>query len=449
MKVAHDKTENSEAYLTIEVEPTEVEESMEKTYRRLVQRRTIPGFRKGKAPRAVFERYVGRKNLLEDAITDLVPEVYEKALKEQGIEPIARPQLELAQTEPMILKAIVPLKPTVQLGDYKHIQVEPVPPTEVTEDTIDAVIEELRHQHATWEPVERPVDAGDLIAFDIWSNVEDKPFLNQKGAQYQVQRDSSFPAPGFAEQIIGLKKDEEKEFKLSLPTDYSRSEVAGKEASFKVRINEIKQEVLPPLNDEFATTVNPDFKTVAELRKAVADDMKARAEERARSEFEDKAIKAAVALTKVEFPPVLVDDEIHHLLEQRFQRGNDELETYLRTINKTEEQLHDELRPLATDRVTNALVLGKVTEEEKIEVSDTEIDGEIEKATSRATEKKEELGKVLNTPQARQSIRQSLLVRKTIEKLVEIAQSNAVEEPKSKPKKTKTKTKDTKETKEE
>ncbi|MCJ7744141.1 MAG: trigger factor, partial [Dehalococcoidales bacterium] len=344
MKVTNEKTENSQIYLTIEMEPAEVEEGLEKSYHRLVQRAKVPGFRKGKAPRAIFERHFGRESLLEDAIEKLVPEAYEKAIKEQAIEPIARPQIEVTQNEPLVFKAIVPLKPKVKLGDYHSIRLTPES-VSVSDDDVNAVIEGLRHRQATWEPVNRPVQLGDSVVMDIWSNTDGQPFINQKGLQYQVLKD--VPFPGFGDQIVGMKKDEEKEFKLQLPADYPRSELAGKEPQFKVRVNEIKQEILPELNNDFAKQVNPEVKDLAELREKILADLKARAEERAKIEFEEKVIDAVAAQAQVEFPPVLVETEVHHLIDQRF-RGEQELEAYLKSINKTEEQLHEELHPIAT-----------------------------------------------------------------------------------------------------
>ncbi len=423
MKVINEKIENSQAFLTIEMEPAEVEESLEGSYHRLVKKAKIPGFRQGKAPRVILERYIGRESLLEDALNSLVPQACEKAIKEQEIEAIAQPQIEVTQTEPLVFKAIVPLKPKVKLGDYQHIQVTPER-VRVTKSNVSEVIEQLRHQHATWDPVERAVGFGDLVVFDIESSIEDKPFINQKGAQYQVLRDLSFPAPGFAEQLVGMNRDEEKEFKLQLPSDYPRSELVGKEPWFKVKVTEIKQEILPELNDEFATEINPDFKTLDLLRKEVSSELKLRAEEKARMDFEERVIDAVVGLTELEFPPILVEVEINRVLSQRFQRGNQELEEYLRNIKKTEEELREELRPLATKRTTRSLVLGKIVEEEKIEASASEIDTEIANIKKSATENKEELEKVLNTPQARESIEQTLITRKTIQQLVEIAKGS-------------------------
>ncbi|MFQ6121939.1 MAG: trigger factor [Dehalococcoidales bacterium] len=423
MKVTREKTENSQAFLTIEMEPAEVEESLAKSYRHLAKRANIPGFRKGKVPRVILERYLGRESVLEDALNHLLPHAYEEAIKEQKIEAIAQPHIEITQTDPVIFKVTVPLAPTVKLDDYHHIQATPET-TEITEDDVAKVIEQLRHQQATWEPVERSVEFGDLVVLDINSNIEGKPFINQEGVQYQVVRDLPFPAPGFAEQLSGMRKGEGKEFKLQFPSDYPRGELAGKEPSFKVKVVEIKQEILPELNDDFARQVNPDFKTLASLREQVATNLRLGAEEKARVEFEERVIEAVVSRARVEFPPILIEMEIDRLINEQSSRLSTEgkdLEDYLKSINKTGEQLREELHPLATKRVTRSLVLGKVAEEEKVEVTDSEIDAEVENILKSATKNKEKLQEFLSSPRSRGSIKQFLTTRKTIQRLVEIA----------------------------
>ncbi|MFC1980778.1 trigger factor [Chloroflexota bacterium] len=426
MRVTREKTEDCQAFLTVEMEPAEVEESLEEAYHHLAGRAKIPGFRKGKAPREILERYIGKEEILEDAISHLLPQAYKKAVEEQEIEPIAQPHIEITQTDPIIFKAIVPLRPTVEIGGYHSIRVAPEK-VEIAEDNVGAVMEELRHQHATWEPVERSVDFGDLVVLDVDSEIEGKSFINQQGVQYQVIRDSVAPAPGFAEQLSGMSKSEEKEFNLEFPADYSRNEVAGKEASFRVKINEIKQEILPELDDELAKQVNPDFKTLESLREQVTDNLKLRAEEKARADFEERVIEAAVDLAHAEFSPVLVETEVEQILDERLrylQMDGKGLEEYLKSANQTKEQLLEELRPVATKRIIRSLVLGKVAEEEKIEVSEAEIDAETEKMMQGgAEEKKDELQQFLNTERFRDSIKNMLMTRKTMECLVEIAKS--------------------------
>jgi len=427
VKITDKKIENSQAFLTIEMEPAEVEKSVEESYHRLVKKTSIPGFRKGKAPRAVLERHIGKESLLEDALNNLVPEAYAKAIKEQEIEAFAQPNIEITQTDPLIFKATVPLTPEIKLGDYHLIQVTPEDVVEVTDDNVSTVVEQLRHQHATWEPVERQVDFNDLVVLDIESHIEDEPFINQKGVQYQVLPNSSFPVSGFAEQLLGMRKDGEKEFKLQFPPDYPKNELAGKEPSFKVRLAEIKQERLPELNDEFAREVNPDFETLDSLREQVTAVLRLEAERKARVDFEERVIEAVVDTAQVGFPPILVEVEIDRLINQRLQHwqmSREGLEEYLGRINKTEKELWEELQPLATKRVTRSLVLGKIAEEEKIKVGDSEIDAEIENMTKGDVANRDELQKHLNTPQSRESIEQILITRKNIQRLVEIAKGS-------------------------
>ena len=427
MKVTNQKIEDSQAFLSIEMEPAEVEESLEESYHRLVRKTDIPGFRRGKAPRAILERYLSRESLFEDALNNLLPKACKKAIEEQKLEAIASPSVEIAQTDPVIFKAIVPLRPTIKLGDYHQIQVTPEP-VEVSEDDVSAIIERLRHQHAAWEPVERPVGFNDLVVLDIESSVEDKPFINRKGAQYQVLQNYSFPVPGFAEQLLGMGRDEDKEFRLQFPPNYPKGELVGKEAWFKVKVVEIKQERLPELNDEFAKEVDPKFETLDSLREQVLADLRLRADEKSRLDFEERVVEAVADVTRVEFPPVLVEVEIDRLFNRRLQRwqaAGGGLEEYFRSINKTEEELREELRPPATKRTIWSLVLGEVATAEEIEVSDSEIDTEIENVTKDTDEaKKDELKGLLNTPQSRESIKQTLMTRKTIQRLVAIAKGS-------------------------
>jgi trigger factor len=424
LKVTKDKVEGSQAFITIEMEPDEMEHGMDHGYRHLVAKTSIPGFRKGKAPRNVVERYLGKGRLLEEAIDHLIPEAYEKACKEQEIEPFAQPGVEITQADPLIFKAVVPLAPAVELGDYQSIRVTPEK-VDIKDENVDAVIEQLRHQHATWEPVERPLALNDLAVIDINGTVEDRPYVKKAAAQYPVVTDAITPAPGFAEKIIGLKKEEEKEFTLPFPADYPNKEVAGKEANFKVTLHEIKEEKLPELNDDFAGQISTDIKTVAALREEAAKNLKERAEDRARMDFEEKVINTAMEKAKIEYPPVLVDMEINRIVNEQarqLQMTGKGMDEYLRSINKTAEQLQEELRPVAVKNVTASLLLGKVAEVEKVTVTDADIDSRLDNMVLGVEgERKAEMRKLFDNPQTRESIRQSLMARKTIERLAEIA----------------------------
>jgi len=425
MKVTREKEEDRQVFLRIELEKSEVDKALEQAYHRLVKQANIPGFRQGKAPRAVLERYVGKDGLLEDALNKLLPEVYEQALKEEKIEAVADPQIEVVQNEPVVFTAMVPLKPTVELGDYQSIKLKPEK-AEVTKEEVDAVIEQLRRQNSTWEPAERPVAFEDLVVMDVESTVEDKTFINQQGAQYQVMPNQPLPTPEFADQLVGMKVGEEKEFKLTLPQDYSPPELSGKEASFKVKINEVKQQYLPKLDKEFAKLISPDLKTMAALRKRLTNNLSMQAEQKAKEAYEEKVLDAVVDSSKVEFPPVLVDSELEHLMEQQARWMQDsglDIEGYLSRINKTEEELREELRPIAAKRVTRSLVLGRVAEAEKIEVTDDEITADLERLVQ-GSENKTEMKERASLPQVRGSIEQLLATQKAVQRLVEIAKGS-------------------------
>ena len=421
MKVSAEPVQNCQVTLNIEVEPTEIEKYMEKAYNRLVKRVSVPGFRKGKAPRDVLERQIGKDAMFKEALEDLIPETYKEALEEQKIEPIAMPQFELIQTEPLLFKAVVPLKPTIKLGDYTEIRVESKP-VEVKEEDIEVTIEQLRNQQAVLSPVDRPVQFDDVVTIDIEGEKEGESFPIRKDVVYEVTREAKLPLPGFAEKLEGMSKGEEKSFVLSYPPDYEMQELAGKDHAFKVTATEIKEKKLPEIDDELAKTLGKE--DLASLREQIASTLKAGAEERARLELEQKAVDAAVELSEVEYPSALADIEIDRLLSEearQFTEGITGLENYLRTINKTMDDHKAELRPMADRRVIRSLVLGKIAEDEKIAVEESEIDAEIERMLKDADKEAEEMRKFFSLPQARESLRQFLIGRKTIERLVQIA----------------------------
>ncbi len=416
MKVSSERIENSQVVLKVEAEPEEVERSLEEAYRHLVKRADVPGFRRGKAPRAMLERYLGKEALLGEAVERLVPQLYSRAVEEQGIDAIAQPEIEITQTDPVIFKATVPLRPTVELGNHRQIRVDPEP-VEVAEEEMEKAIEQVRYQHAPWQPVERPIQFGDLVTIDVKGSLEDGSLLDRKDLQYQVLKALPFPVPGFSEQLEGLDKGEEKEFTISFPADYEISHLAGKEYPFRVVVSEIKEKKLPEVNDEFAKSVGEGFEDLESLRQRIASALKDLAEEKERRRFEEKVIDAVVELSKVDFPPVLVEREIDRLIRET----EASLEEGIRSRGRSEEELREELRPLATRRATIYLVLGKVAEEERIEVAEAEIEEEVEAIAQSAGERGEEIRSMFNSTTGRQSLKEALLTRKTVKRLMEIA----------------------------
>lgn len=425
MKVTHEKTENKQVFLTIEAEPAEVEAQTDITFRRLVKQVDVPGFRRGKTPRPVFERHFGTERLFHEMLEDLIPVAVKNAVEEQKLEPISRPEVEIVTESPVVLKAVISLKPEVTLGDYNSIDLKPRA-VEVTDDMIDKVVDRLLHQHATWEPVDRAIAIGDMVNMDLESTAKGEQFINRKGLEYQLLDVDTGPVPGFAGELVGLKKGEEKEFTRKFPDDYFRKEIAGAEATFKVKINEVKQEIMPELNDQFAVQINKEYTTVDILRQKIREELTERMEHEIEHEFEDQVIEAVTAQSTVEHPPVLEEAEIDHLLERNFryiQQTGQTIENYLQTIGKTVEQMREELRPTAKKRVAESLVLGKVSALEKIEATPAEIDAEIEEMVKNAQADKEQVRTALNSEQNRESIENTLITRKVIKRLTEIVKS--------------------------
>jgi trigger factor len=434
VKITKDKIENRQAYLTVEMEPAEVEDGLSRAYNRLVKKYNVPGFRKGKTPRPILEQYLGKAAFLEDAVEHMAPDAFEKAAKDQELKPIARPQIELEKMEPVIYKMIVPLEPVVTLGEYKQVRVTPES-IQLKEEDINNSIEQLRHQHSIWEPVERQVNGRDLATLDIESRIGEQPYINQKDAEFEVIKESEFPIKGFAEQLIGMKKGETKEFKISFAQDLPRAELAGKEVDFKVTIKEIKQERLPEVDDEFAKQVNAEFKTVADMRTKVTESMQKAAEEKAKKDFQQKVIDEVVKLSNVEYPQIMIEEEINDLIRdqmRRWQMDEKGLDEYLASIKRTPEQLREELRPVAVKTITQSLVLTEVAKAENIDINEDDVKNEIETMTRDiAAERRDKLMEILMMPQSQANIASAVVTRKTVEKLAEIAQAPAGTEQKT------------------
>jgi trigger factor len=423
MKVSTEPLGNCQTDLTVEAEASELDKSLDEAYHRLVKEVSIPGFRKGKAPRAVLVQHVGKQSLLDEALEHLIPQLYKQAIESQEIEPIARPEVEIIQTEPVIFKATVSLKPEVKFGDYHSIELEPGPAIKITKKEITAAMEEVRERQGAWVPVDRHVRLGDLVTINIEANVDGSPWLNHKDLLYEVDKDSRSPVPGFASHLEDAEKNKERTFSLTIPDDYPIKEMGGKEGTFKVSVTEIKEKQLPELNDELAQSAGYD--NLADMRKKVAANLKAKAEASNRTNLRQKALDALVDISEVNYPPILEDEEITGLLRDEAQRlGFKEIGDYVSKTRKTEEELKQELHPIAKKRLIQGLVLGKLAEEEKIEIGSSEVDNKVDEITNDA-EDKENARQFLSLPQVRQSIEQSLLTQKTLDRLLQIAISNA------------------------
>lgn len=421
MKVTSEKIENSQIELNIEMDAEEQSKYEQKAYNHLVGKVKVPGFRKGKTPKDILERHIGKDAFLEETLELLIPEVYEKALEEQNIDPVGRPDIQLVQREPIILKAIVPVKPEVKLGDYKSVRLEKKQ-TEIKEEDVTNTLESLRNQQATLLPVDHPAEMGDVITIDVEGESDGQAFPPAQDYVYELSSESQIMFPGFTEKLVGMKKGDHSEFTLSYPEDHENANIAGKTFSFSVTAKEIKEKQLPELDDEFAKASGSD--DLESLKNKISENLTTRSEEMNRMEFEQNVVDTVVEQSEVIYPPVLVENEINHMLEEearRFKDGVKGMEEYLATLNKTMEEHRDELKPTAEIRVIRSLVLTEIAEKEEIKVEDGEIDEEIENMVKDAGEQTEDMRTFFNYPQTRRSIEQYLIGRKTIDRLVQIA----------------------------
>ncbi|MBI4287067.1 MAG: trigger factor [Chloroflexi bacterium] len=413
MKVSTTKLENCQAVLDVEVEPAELEKAMVEAYRHMVKQTAVPGFRPGKAPREVLERHVGKAVLEREAYNHFIPEAYEDALKQAGLEAIAEPDIEITKTEPLTFKATVALRPVVELGDYATIKLTEEP-VSVSDEDVAKAVEKMRDDHATWEPMERPVEMNDLVTLNVQGKNGDRVILNQKGIQYDVDASAQFPVRGFSEQLVGMAKGEKKDFQLPTPDDHPVQTLRGKALDFHVEILEIKAKKISPLDDDFARTV--DFPNLEALREKAAKDVKAKAEAEARRKLEESALDALVGVSRLEYPQILVEREIERMLRDRGAVPKD---------SHPDPALMEQLRPSVTERVRRSLVLEKFGEVEKITVSPEEIDAEVEKASKGSDERAAEVKKLFSSPSARRYLQDRLRSDKMLDRLVAIATGKA------------------------
>jgi trigger factor len=407
VRVISEHEESRQLILEVEAEPEEEAKAMEAAARRLAKRLKVPGFRPGKAPREVVESYVGRDNLLEEAVQEFAAEAFPQAIKAREVEPFAPPRVEFTGRGPLAFRATVPLEPEVEAGDYRSVSVS-VDPETVSQETVDKALEELAYEQAPYEPSAGPVRMGHLVVMDVEATAEGRQIISQQGAQYLVRAEPPVPVPGFAQQLEGMSPGEEKEFPLLFPDDYPREEFRGKEAAFRVKVAEIKEKHPLPAGDELAKALGWDNLTA--LREALEERLRARAEAEARRDLEERVVSEVVGGARVEFSPLLVEREVERLVkEQNIQ---------------PDERVLEELRPLATRRLLRSLVLDRVARADGIEVDDEEVAAEVERMSQ--GEKGAEVRRFFSSPAASQALREGLRRKKTVARLVAIATGEGV-----------------------
>ena len=384
MSVQVEKLEHNMAKLTIEVPETELEAAIEKAYQKQKKSISLPGFRKGKAPRVMIEKMYGKGVFLEDAANSLIPVQYSMAAGESGLEIVSQPTIDVTQLEPgkpFIFTAEVAVKPEVTLGEYKGVEVEKQN-TEVLDEEVDAEIFKERESNSRMIDVEdRAVENGDTVNLDFEGFVDGEAFEGGKGEGYPLVIGSNTFIPGFEEQLIGANIDEEKEVNVTFPEDYQAEELKGKAAVFKCKVNRIQKKELPEVDDEFAKDVS-EFDTLEEYKADIRKKLAEEKEKDAQRAKEDAVINKIIETSEMDIPDAMVDAQIDQMADdfgRRMQSQGLSLEQYFQFTGLTMEKLRDELKPQALIRIQTRLVLEKIAEVEDIQPTDEQVDEEIAK----------------------------------------------------------------------
>ena len=384
MSLQVEKMEKNMAKLTIEVSAEELDKAMQNAYLKARGKISIPGFRKGKAPRKMIEQMYGKGIFLEDAANALIPEHYSKALEECDLEIVSQPEIDVTQAEPgkaFIFTAEVAVKPEVTLGEYKGVEV-PKSETEVTDEDIDAEIKKEQEKNSRTVTVEdRGAENGDITTIDFEGFVDGVAFEGGKGTDYPLTLGSGSFIPGFEDQLVGAKAGDHVEVNVTFPEEYQAAELAGKAAVFQCDVNKVETKELPELDDEFASEVS-EFDTLDELKADIKAKIKEQKVNDGKRAQEDAAVDAIIESAKMDLPEAMVDTQARQMLDefaQRMQQQGLTLDQYMQFTGMTADKMMDELRPQAEKRIKTRLVLEAIAKAENIEITDEKLDEEIAK----------------------------------------------------------------------
>jgi len=424
MSVKVENTENkNEVKLTFTVEAEKFEEAMKKVYVKTAKYFSIPGFRKGKAPMQLVERQYGSEIFYEDAFNELVPDIYDAEIKEKKLNVVSKPNIDIVQMEKgkeLIFTAVVQTKPEVELGKYKGIELKKVEYT-VSDSDIEHELGHMQDKNSRLVSVEdKPVENGDTTVIDFEGSIDDVPFEGGKAEGYELVIGSNTFIPGFEEQIIGMKIDEEKEINVTFPEEYMSQELAGKDAIFKTKVHEIKKKELPTLDDEFAKDVS-EFDTLEELKNSIKEKIKIENDNKAKYETEEEAIKLVCENTEIDIPSGMIEFEIDNMvkdIEGRLSYQGLKMEQYLQIIGKTESEMRKEFEEQAVKSVKSRLVLEAIVENEKIQASDEEIGNKIKEMATQYKKTEEELSA---NEQLKSYIAESMKTEKAIDFIIKNA----------------------------
>ncbi|MDE6663278.1 MAG: trigger factor [Lachnospiraceae bacterium] len=432
MSLQVEKLEKNMAKLTIEVGAEELEKAIQSAYQKQKSKISIPGFRKGKVPRQIIEKMYGKEIFYEDAVNELIPDAYEKALDECEEDIVSSPQIDVTQIEagkPFIFTATVAIKPEVKLGKYKGVKVDKVD-INVTDDEINEVVERERDNNARNIAVEdRPVKDGDMTIIDFEGFVDGVAFDGGKGEDYPLTIGSGAFIPGFEEQLVGAELGKEVEVNVTFPEDYHSDDLKGKAAVFKCTVKEIKEKELPDVDDEFASEVS-EFDTLAEYKESIKKDLEEKKAKEAKEAKEEAVIDAIIEDAEMDIPDAMIETQQKQMVDEFAQRISMQglsMEQYLQFTGTNYNQMIEQVKPQAEKRIKSRLVLEAVAAAENLEVTDEEYDKEIEVMAEAYQMDVDKVKEMLGEREAK-NIRKDLLVRKAADFVVENAKESKKKE---------------------
>ena len=434
MKISTEQREPREAVLTVELDNADIEPYLDQAYRQAVRRLSIPGFRKGKAPRRIVEQMFGRGYLLNEAMDTVIQEFTSKAVLEEGLDIGGIPSVSLDEFDPPQFTATVPLQPLVDLGNLDAVR-HPKEEADLPDDRVDATLEQMRMELAVWEPVDDAVQLDDLINLTIVGWVEEdgerREVVRSEETDYIPRPGSTFPVPGLDEGLVGLSIGEESTFEVAVPDDSTNAEIAGKTAHFETTIHSIKRRSLPELDDEFAKSVGDDYESIEALRKKIRENLLEREKRLAEMRHQDETLAKVTEEASIAISPLIIEHEVEHYVHGREDDikagrvGFEEYREYLSWQGMSDEEMHEQARPKVEERLKRAHVIRAVAQLESIEATDEDVSEEIDRLLADSGELADEHRKQLEDPDSRESIRRMLVQRRTLEHLSSLALRDA------------------------
>ncbi|TYP73880.1 trigger factor [Paenibacillus methanolicus] len=424
MKATWEKIDKNLVAIDVEVDAAQVSEALDKAFKKVVQKVNVPGFRKGKVPRAMFEKRFGVESLYQDAIDILLPTAYSAALQETGVEAVDRPEVDVeqfAKGESFKFKAKVTVKPEVKLGEYKGLEL-PAADANVGEEEVAAELERLQQRHAELSVLdEGEAQNGDTAVIDFEGFVDGVAFEGGKGERYSLELGSNSFIPGFEDQVVGLATGDFKDVVVTFPENYHADNLAGKEAVFKVKLHEIKRKNLPALDDEFAKDVS-EFDTLDEFKQDLAKKLADRKEKENEQAREVAVVEKAAETAEIDVPQAMIDTEVDYMLrdfEQRLRMQGMNLDLYYQFSGQDESVLRAQMATDAEKRVRNNLVLEQISKNEGIGASEEELTEELEKLSGMYNRPVDELRTLFATNGNLENLKSDIVIRKTIKFLLD------------------------------